>query len=311
MFCYVHHALLVLYLTAHFYSTITRAVRYLPEFFQMMIEDSIVMTVVTTVQILYHDSTNISTLIAYMDTFSQADKNLLRKCEKKSQIISLVFLFGLIMINTGAILDPISPMTEEELSMMAYIYRTENPGRKLATPVRVPFIDETRSWYYEVIYTLQVYVLIALVPPTLVNCILIPIIVTHLQGQYKILSRHIKLFGKKYEDSNGKLIMCVDIEKNQYLVLPETVRICFCHGKRMKAIYEHQHLREVLVFHQKLIDYESKVSIHHYFRQVLVFHQKLMDFESAVHHQFIDIESYWLWQAGLSCTVVVHASGPN
>lgn len=150
------------------------------------------------------------------------------------------------------------------------------------TNVRIPISDETQSWYYEVIFALQIYLSLATVPPFSVVCILLPIIVTHLQVQYKILSRHIEMFGKKYEDSNGKLIMWVNIEKNQYSVLPESARICLYYGQRMKIIYEHHHFRQVLVFHQKLIDFETKVSIHHQFRQVLVFHQKLIDFESKV-----------------------------
>lgn len=99
VFCYIQHSLVVIFITTHFCSTIIRAVHYLPEFFQMLIEDASIITEYTMVQILYHDYENLSTLIAYMDTFSQSDKNLLRKCQKKLQTITLVFLLGWILLS--------------------------------------------------------------------------------------------------------------------------------------------------------------------------------------------------------------------
>lgn len=136
--CYVRHFLLLLYIAVHFYnSTMTRAVRYLPEFFQMLIEDATAMSVFTTVQVLYHYTANLSTLIASIDTFSQADRNLLRKCQKKSKMITLVFMMGVIVIGTVDVLNTIFPMTEEEVSMMTYIYneelRTETDDKRADT----------------------------------------------------------------------------------------------------------------------------------------------------------------------------------
>lgn len=163
------------------------------------------------------------------------------------------------------VLENIFPLTEEELSMTEFIYRTENPGRNLVVHARIPFIDESKSWYYEVNFAMQIYTAFTFQPPVLVSCVLLLTIVTQLQVQYVILSRHIEMFGKHYGDSNNNLIMCMNMEENQYSVLSKNDRSRLYNEHGVKTFYEHHHFRQVVVFHQKLIHFESKVS-HHYFR---------------------------------------------
>ncbi|KAL1454075.1 hypothetical protein WDU94_010362 [Cyamophila willieti] len=55
----------------------------------------------------------------------------------------------------GNVLESIIPISKSELDIRRNIYRTKHPERRLPYNMRVPFIDETESWAYEIIYLYQ------------------------------------------------------------------------------------------------------------------------------------------------------------
>lgn len=181
IFCYIQHSLLIFYITAHFYSTITRSVRNFPEFVQKLNEDAMVMMCYTTTQVLYHYTGKLTDLIAFIKSFSPVDKSLSLRAEKVSPLISLFFMTLTILIISTVVLETFYPFSDEELRTMAYVYRTENPGRKLPLTVRLPFVDETKTPFYEALYAWEIYLLIAIVPPCTATAVLLPLITKQLQ----------------------------------------------------------------------------------------------------------------------------------
>ncbi|KAL1454432.1 hypothetical protein WDU94_010690 [Cyamophila willieti] len=50
-----------------------------------------------------------------------------------------------------------APMSKDELEIRRNVYRTKHPERRLIYNTRIPFIDESESWAFELIYVYQLY----------------------------------------------------------------------------------------------------------------------------------------------------------
>lgn len=119
---------------------------------------------------------------------------------------------------SGSILETMLSVSETELEIRHSVYRTKHPERRLPYNVRVPFIDETETWWFEILYATSVYITFFYWTwSTLVLC-LIPIIVIHVRGQYDILCKYVAMIGCEHRDSEGYRIYYTSIEDNQYLL---------------------------------------------------------------------------------------------
>ncbi|KAL1459666.1 hypothetical protein WDU94_011623 [Cyamophila willieti] len=58
------------------------------------------------------------------------------------------------------VLESLIPIVKDELDIRRYVYRIRYPERRLPYNTRIPFIDESESWAYEIIYVFQLYVLV-------------------------------------------------------------------------------------------------------------------------------------------------------
>ncbi|XP_026685350.1 uncharacterized protein LOC113470827 [Diaphorina citri] len=55
------------------------------------------------------------------------------------------------------VLQTVIPLSSEEIELQANIYKNKHPGRIVMSTLRIPFIDETESWYYEAIMLCELY----------------------------------------------------------------------------------------------------------------------------------------------------------
>ncbi|KAL1461521.1 hypothetical protein WDU94_013408 [Cyamophila willieti] len=53
-------------------------------------------------------------------------------------------------------------MTEVEVKIRTDVYRTAHPERRLPYSFRIPFIDETKSWSYEILYGIELFIMFQL-----------------------------------------------------------------------------------------------------------------------------------------------------
>ncbi|KAL1453140.1 hypothetical protein WDU94_007310 [Cyamophila willieti] len=60
----------------------------------------------------------------------------------------------------GSVLESIIPISKSELDIRRNVYRTKHPEHRLPYNLRIPFIDETESWAYEIVYVYQLYIII-------------------------------------------------------------------------------------------------------------------------------------------------------
>ncbi|KAL1451956.1 hypothetical protein WDU94_006281 [Cyamophila willieti] len=65
-------------------------------------------------------------------------------------------MLGTLLSSVGA---TIIPLSSDEVDIRRYVYRTKHPERRHPSTIRVPFIDESESWYYEIIYFFELYCL--------------------------------------------------------------------------------------------------------------------------------------------------------
>ncbi|KAL1453770.1 hypothetical protein WDU94_010083, partial [Cyamophila willieti] len=57
------------------------------------------------------------------------------------------------------ILEAIVPISNTELDIRRTVYRTAHPERRLPFNIRIPFLDESVSWVYQLLFACQLYVL--------------------------------------------------------------------------------------------------------------------------------------------------------
>ncbi|KAL1457028.1 hypothetical protein WDU94_001705 [Cyamophila willieti] len=90
-------------------------------------------------------------------SLSNANKEIIQKCKKKANITLFGVSVSLVIAIALNSFDKLHSLSEKEIEELKFIYRTQQPGRRLLFNVWVPFVDETKAWYYEVIFALHLW----------------------------------------------------------------------------------------------------------------------------------------------------------
>uniref|UniRef100_A0A8D8U4G4 Odorant receptor n=1 Tax=Cacopsylla melanoneura TaxID=428564 RepID=A0A8D8U4G4_9HEMI len=263
------------YLTAFYvacqaFNVYTRAIRYHPEFVQTFCEHVTSCFCLFVVFYLQKVPRRIYSVCKFMDTFSQADRLVLQKCNRQAKYTLYTYVTLAFTAILGSFFESLAPITNNELAIRRNVYRTKYPERRLIFNTRIPFIDESESWAYEIIYFYQLYIsiLFSICIGLLIG--LMPLIMIHVRGQYEILSKYISMIGQEHRDTLGCRIFYTSIQKNEYVIQPNTPLILRSTRNQIhrlraklkrKEIYDAYYLRQVIRFHHKLLVFQDKVCI--------------------------------------------------
>ncbi|KAL1461596.1 hypothetical protein WDU94_013476 [Cyamophila willieti] len=255
----------------HFFNTFTRATRYLPEFFQTFLEDCIMFFDVYFVYLVRTFKAQMTHIVNFIEKdFSQADSEIISKCYRQSKLIYLSFMGVIVLAFSGAFLESMLPLTKAELKIRTEIYRTAHPERRLPFPLRVPYVDETESWSYEILYGIDIYIIFFFSFWVGLCVSLIPVITIHLRGQYEILAKYIHQIGLKHRNSEGDKIFYTNIQNDEYYI--KTYKsLGFARKKkflsvaqklREQQVYERNYMGQIVRFHLKLLAFQEKVCVY-------------------------------------------------
>lgn len=251
------------------YSTLSRASRYLPEFIQTLLENGIGWLILYAMFFLNLQSKQLSDLNKFTETvFMKGDLEVIRKCHRQSNQMCLVFFILMSLAVLAGVGETLIPLSDSELAIRRDVYRTAHPERRLPYNMRIPFVDESESYWYEVLFALEAYILISLViVGSSLMVSVIPVMIIHLRGQYEILAKYIAKIGQEHRDSSGYRIYYLDIERNDYVIKLYSPIV---RGNRFRHFtqrivkqraYERRYVGQIIGFHRKLRAFEDDVSI--------------------------------------------------
>ncbi|KAI5717192.1 hypothetical protein M8J77_001695 [Diaphorina citri] len=268
------YSIIITYSVCHDWSTFTRATRYLPEFFQTLLEGLATNVVVGQILNFNQQYKRIIELGNLMESsFCTFNSEVIEKGRAKSKKTIILIALCITLTMSGAILQTIIPLTSEELEIQKNVYRTKHPERIPLTVIKIPFIDETESWYYEAIMVWELYLGLIFIAGVTVICTFIPNVIYFMEAQYTILCQHVENLGTKLRDSQGQRFFYNNLEKNEiaYLYSKQNKNICrpnktkISHKQRImneKVIeqkYEKLYIRQIIYFHQKLLQFQQKM----------------------------------------------------
>ncbi|KAL1457728.1 hypothetical protein WDU94_007922 [Cyamophila willieti] len=266
IFVCVQYGVLSLNFGAHLLSTVTRSTRSSAELVQSVLEDCVQLYGLYMVNYFRSNHDQLISLAKFMETyFSKADEKIIHRCEIQCRIFLVVVLGFLNGYLGGNVLQALIPLAEPDLKIRRLVYETKYPERRHFFNVRYPFIDESQSWTFEIIYIHQLYAYL------LFNCIVallvtsIPILSLNVQGQYEMLVKYVAMIGQKHTDGYGNEIRYTNIEANASRYVRTTQSLYGWEERkstRKQLSYEHYFLREIVRFHQKLLIFHTKVCVH-------------------------------------------------
>lgn len=264
IFMFVQTSCIAFYICVHFFSTITRSTRYLPEFFQMILEDVMMITVFLAILYFQAKSERINYFIKYIDNdFNKSDKDIIDRSNFLASLIFYMILFAVACAGLGSIFESLLPMSEMDLEIQRLVYRTKHPERRQQYNIRIPFIDETESWAYEIIYLFETYLNVMFICLYSVYVTLFPVIITHFCAQYEILCKYLVMLGEEHRDSDGNVIFYSNIERNEFSIKMykslKQNRTALKKELVKQEDYEINYLRQIINFHQKLLGFQDKV----------------------------------------------------
>ncbi|KAL1454289.1 hypothetical protein WDU94_010561 [Cyamophila willieti] len=233
----------------------------MPEFFQMLCEDSIILVCYLNIHLLYHRYTEMKALSTMMETsFSNSDVQITAKCEKKANKIAWFFMTGAVCVEVGKVIEVFLPLPDQELQTVKLIYNTKYPSRRLHLPIHIPYLDESELWYTEVINGLEFHVAMLFLVVGLIIGNLIPSLIIHIEGQYKILTGYVEQIGKTHRDREGRVVYYINLDTDEYVVektmdIPYPSELKRTQYERKieesRILYETLYVKQLVIFHQK------------------------------------------------------------
>ncbi|KAL1453006.1 hypothetical protein WDU94_007183 [Cyamophila willieti] len=271
IFMFVQYSLIIISFTAHLLSTITRSIRHSAEFVQTLFEDCFSSISLFSVNYLRVHYAQLESLLIFMEnSFSKADRKIIARCENQCRFLLIVILAGGGCPYFGALLESLLPLSDKELEIRRFVYRTKYPERRHPYNVHYPFIDESTSWAFQIVLVHQTYVCV------LVLCIIssiisiMPFLLLNLRAQYEILAKYIVKIGVKHRDSYENEIFYTNIMKDEFHIsimatnnkakkrkikLDKTALI------KKQQEYERNYLKQIIQFHHNLLIFNEKVCI--------------------------------------------------
>uniref|UniRef100_A0A8D9B7P5 Odorant receptor n=1 Tax=Cacopsylla melanoneura TaxID=428564 RepID=A0A8D9B7P5_9HEMI len=275
LFCYAQHCFIGLFLFFRFLNTFTRSVHYLPEFYQMLMEDSGLLFCYFKIQLLYHRYSDIQSLTNLMEnSFSNVDRKMTTACSRKSKIISMGFIFSALCLFITNFYDKmIVPLSERVLHNEKHINETKTfPCRKILLKIYIPYVDECEFWPNIVINIFEFYLIIVIVLAGFTLASLMPAVIIQIEGQYRILNRYMKQIGKIHTDCKGNPIWFTNIENCDYVFVenkcqpstskPSPLERIMLRKQRIlnQILYEQSYVKQLVKFHQKLSKFQYKMA---------------------------------------------------
>uniref|UniRef100_A0A8D8TJR4 Odorant receptor n=1 Tax=Cacopsylla melanoneura TaxID=428564 RepID=A0A8D8TJR4_9HEMI len=276
LFCYAQHCFIVLFLCLRFLNTCTRSVHYIPEFYQMLVEDCALLFCYLKIQLLlYHRYSDIQSLTNLMEnSFSNVDQKITTKCNVKAKMISMGFIFGALCIFITKFIEMYVPVSEQDLHIKKHLYENKFPSRKILLNIYIPYMDESEYWSNKVINIVEFYVIVLMVLTGFAMASLMPALIIQLEGQYQILNYYMEQIGKVHTDWKGKPVWYTDIQIADYVYIyvenshqPSTSRPSKRERMMLRKqrilnqiLYELSYVKQLVKFHQKLSKFQYKVS---------------------------------------------------
>lgn len=173
------------YLGFHALNTAIRATRYTPEFAQCLFEDLGLNGIQIVAILLRSTEQKFLYLIEFMEKeINKVDRKEVKRVQNKVKIILLAYLLCCFSMVSTVLLQAYVPLSEEEYKIRRLVYDdTRYPERTLPSMVKIPGIDETVSWNYEVLLCLQLYLACQCFIQLIIIVTLLPLSVAHLQGK--------------------------------------------------------------------------------------------------------------------------------
>lgn len=261
---YIFNTLSILISSAHLLSTVTRSIRYVPEFCQVLLDDFLILTVFFIRLVFRARRKQLKLLIDNMEnSFSTADRGIIEKCHQKQYITCLVFF----TINcTGVVsgfLEVFLPISDVEYAILQYVYRTKHPERRLPFNLRFPYIDESEYWTYVFLYAFEACMTLNYIIWSSACVALVPTLIIHLCGQYEILAMYVEKIGTQHRDQWDNLIFYTNIKNNEYVTFKPKKRMNRMKPKARvqydKHLYDKHYLRQIIQFHREIVEFKKRV----------------------------------------------------
>ncbi|KAI5725524.1 odorant receptor Or2-like [Diaphorina citri] len=128
-------------------------------------------------------------------SFSTQETEIVEKTYAKAKFIFYVCVTSAIGCLSGSILETFFTVSQEELDLLSHIYDRKYPNNRLQTNFWVPDIDDSEPPYYQIIFVTELYLIYLIILLTILSVSLIPMLVTHIAGQYEILCNRIQSLG--------------------------------------------------------------------------------------------------------------------
>lgn len=171
----------IMYLVSHAWSTATRARRFAPEFVQCIFEDLTFCAIAVSAFSMVLSQQKFHHLIKTMENMSTANKA--KQVGTKVITYLLVALLGCISVVAISILQSWVPLSEEEYNIRRLVYDdTKYPEKVLPSMVKIPGVDETLSWTYEILLLVHLFLSGSYICIIVVLFTLLPLSVLHLEG---------------------------------------------------------------------------------------------------------------------------------
>ncbi|KAI5721903.1 hypothetical protein M8J76_000620 [Diaphorina citri] len=234
---WVHQIIGVASLISHVISTTTRSIRYMPEFFQRLFEDAAFNLLFIEAHFIRANFQDLHELIQHMETsFSTQETEIVEKTYAKAKFIFYVCVTSAIGCLSGSILETFFTVSQEELDLLSHIYDRKYPNNRLQTNFWVPDIDDSEPPYYQIIFVTELYLIYLIILLTILSVSLIPMLVTHIAGQYEILCNRIQSLGHS--------------------------SIMWNKRRPIDDLQDRESLRSIMQAHKNLISAQSKVFSH-------------------------------------------------
>ncbi|KAL1457553.1 hypothetical protein WDU94_007768 [Cyamophila willieti] len=270
MYTFVNTRLLLVYVICQGLSVVTRAIRYYPEFIQCLLDHTIMWCLMFIMYYFQSIHREMFAFATFLDAlFSKADAQVTQKCHRQSRMtfLTILTLVGIGFSASG--LETVLPISADELDIRRQVYRTTRPERRLPFNIKVPFLDESESPTYEILFALELYLIVLSTVLASSNISVFILAIIHIRAQYEILCKYIVKVGHEHRDELGYRIFYTNIERNecniQQLYSPTMRRNrgnkrMLMKIERLKWIhYEKTYMRQIVKFHQKLLTTQDEV----------------------------------------------------
>lgn len=255
------HIIFSIAIADHWVSTWVRSIGYLPEFFQRITEDFFFTLYYLQSMVIFTQYNSIQSLIKHMErNFSFANAQVVRRANRKANMIFYVFFFAMILAFTMAFLEPRFPLSAEETEMIRHTYNRKQPERRMPTNFWLPFVDDSDSYYFEFLFAMQIYLVILLL---VAGCTVsfMPMFIVYIESQYEILGEFIEKVGHIHTDGHNNLILYTCLRRGEFLYVSHLIPDMSTPELRtLYREYDAVYCRQIIRFHQMLVVFQRKVS---------------------------------------------------